>query len=142
MGGTQPHEILLSQFDQIDWHSAMDKAQQIPMVEDRDNEESEAESETCEMHQRVCPKCMRRSTKYVMLHVVSRIKGMCMQSDSIKTQKMCHFAREHKDVAFGMLLAKVEPWKFAFGYCVHRKGDSFWGFVKKVKEQIQEFVAV
>lgn len=31
---------------------------------------------------------------------------------------MCDWARHNREVAFGMLLMKVEPWKGAFGFCL------------------------
>merc|ERR1719458_897179 len=47
-------------------------------------------------------KCVRKSSCWVMKHVI---------------KKICDWMKAHKKFTFGVLLAIVQPWKYAEGYC-------------------------
>jgi hypothetical protein len=147
--GMQPHDALLDNFDQIDWSNVLDEAGKLGPKEEHgeekeeetdDKEEGVAQEESfpmCEMHEQhhpnVCPKCMKHTIKHVMKRAVWKVVGMCKETSCPKKKKLCGWAREHKGVAFGMLVAKVEPWKFALGHCAHKKHHG-WGVQKFVGE--------
>lgn len=70
----------------------------------------------------VCPMCMDRVMRQVMGHALQGVIGMCKSTNCPVMKKICDWSRNHKEMAFGMLLGKVEPWKFAMGRC-WRRGD-------------------
>lgn len=67
----------------------------------------------------VCPKCYRKVFGFVMKHAVMGTKHVCHVTKCPVLQKWCKWAGNHREMAFGMLLAKVEPWKYAIGRCYH-----------------------
>merc|ERR1719486_230233 len=48
-----------------------------------------------------------------------KVKAMCDEGNSATMQKMCLWMQKNREVALGMLISKVEPWKFAKGWCMH-----------------------
>jgi len=65
-----------------------------------------------------CPKCMKKVMKKVMEHVVEKVKEWCKGESKCPVKDcVCKWAREHREEAFGFLIAMAEPWKFAAGYC-------------------------
>lgn len=50
---------------------------------------------------------------------IAHVKGMCASTKCPVVQGWCKWAGMHRELAYGMLLAKVEPWKYAIGRCWH-----------------------
>ncbi|CEL93219.1 unnamed protein product [Vitrella brassicaformis CCMP3155] len=65
----------------------------------------------------VCKYCVKKTAMRVMKKVVRRVVRFCEGTDKPMAKKACQAAKDHPKVAFGYLLAKVEPWKFAVGFC-------------------------
>merc|ERR1719270_1981987 len=63
--------------------------------------------------------CYRMVFRIVMEHSVSMVKKLCKTTECPRMQGFCRWARWHREMAFGVLLAKVEPWKYALGRCYH-----------------------
>jgi len=125
--GHEPHEALLESFDKMDWSMAIDNAETVaepPQSEEEpEAEDEEPEALMCLENKgmpKICPKCMKRTMKRVMFHAVMKVKAMCKTTQCPMLQKMCPWAAQNQEIAFGMLLGKVEPWKIAFGFCMHR----------------------
>jgi len=70
----------------------------------------------------VCRKCYRKVMGVVMEKAVEITRGMCEKTKCPAMQGWCKWAGEHKAVAYGMILAKVEPWKYAIGACWKKDG--------------------
>merc|ERR1712045_252356 len=67
--------------------------------------------------------CYKMVFRIVMQHSVSMVKKLCKTTECPRMQGFCRWSRWHREMAFGVLLAKVEPWKYALGRCYHpRKG--------------------
>lgn len=119
--GSEPHEALLDNFDQVDWSEVESSAEElIPEGE----ETAEDEISPCEEQNKkmpVCPKCMKRAMRHVMGRAIMKVKGMCANSACQTMKKMCPWMRQNKEVSLGMLIGKVEPWKMAFGFCLHKE---------------------
>lgn len=126
--GNEPHEALLENFDKIDWTEVEEQTQELLPFE-KDDEVAESVAPKCEeqkKHMKVCPKCMKKAMRHVMHHSVVKVKEMCAHVDQIKCpvmKKMCPWMAQNKAVSLGMLIGKVEPWKFAFGFCLAKKKD-------------------
>lgn len=126
--GEEPHAALLEHFDKVDWSEVEAETVELMPLDHNDDEEEEEEvmmSPACKNHklvQKVCPKCMKKKMKGVMRVSIMKVKKMCETTKCAKMQKMCGWMGEHREVALGMLVAKVEPWKFAFGACFHPHG--------------------
>merc|ERR1712176_900013 len=78
------------------------------------------------MHHKVRTRCMKKTMRRVMGVAIMKVKAECADAQNSKNPvmiKMCPWMAEHKMVALGMLVAKVEPWKFAFGRCFHGHGN-------------------
>jgi hypothetical protein len=134
--GEMPHEALLDHFDGMDWSEVEEQTLSLDPASDdaievdtSDAAMGECMDEFQKMRKKmpVCPKCMKGTMRRVVGFAVKKVKGMCMmcaQSDADKCkvmQKMCPWAAANKETALGMLIAKVEPWKFALGHCFHQK---------------------
>jgi hypothetical protein len=63
--------------------------------------------------------CYKMVFRIVMAHSVSMVKKQCRTTHCPKMQGFCKWARWHREMAYGVLLAKVEPWKYALGRCYH-----------------------
>merc|ERR1712060_591181 len=66
------------------------------------------------MHHKVSAKCMKKTMRRVMGMGIMKVKAECADAQNSKNPvmiKMCPWMAEHKMVALGMLVAKVEPWK-------------------------------
>jgi hypothetical protein len=128
--GEEPHEALLDSFDKVDWSEVEEEIELLMPGDKQFNEDVEVSdsSATCAEEKRtheVSPRCMIMKMHRVMGSAVKKVEGMCAHVDKTNSpvmQKMCPWMAQHKEVAFGMLTAKVEPWKFAFGACFHRHG--------------------
>merc|ERR1719421_1591889 len=131
MGG-QPHEALLNSFDQIDWSNVIESAKEMaPEDEDKDDQTWDPEKETqCKKDEEAhaCPFCMKRAMKKGVKMVVMKVKAMCEKTECPKMARICQFMTDNREAAFGMLVAKVEPWKFAKGFCMKQK-------VKRARER-------
>jgi len=121
--GEQPHEALLQNFDEVDWTDIEEHTEELEVTQGNDGqmEASQMCMQEKPQHHKVCPHCMKHAMRYVMGHAIKKVKMMCMKSKCPVMQKMCPWMKQNKEVALGMLIAKVEPWKMAFGYCVHKK---------------------
>merc|ERR550532_1495838 len=64
-------------------------------------------------------RCYRKVFRIVMARSVSMVKKQCRTTHCPKMQGFCRWARWHREMAYGVLLAKVEPWKYALGRCYH-----------------------
>lgn len=123
--GEENHQGLLDSFDEVDWSEVQEQTEELTQLSD-DNAEmaSETSRPPCEEHRHrhmVSPFCMKRAMRHVMGHAIRKVKGMCAHSKCPKMKRVCRFMAQHKEVAFGVLVAKVEPWKFAFGFCRARE---------------------
>jgi hypothetical protein len=67
----------------------------------------------------ICPRCYKKTFMMVMKKAVWGVKQMCEKTKCPVMQGWCKWAGEHKEMAFGVILAKVEPWKYAIGRCWH-----------------------
>lgn len=73
-------------------------------------------------HGHVCPRCYKKVTGIVMRRAIGGAKKMCEVTKCPFLKKWCVWAGKHAKMAYGMLLAKVEPWKYAIGRCWHGHG--------------------
>jgi len=137
VSGNEVHDLVLKHFDKIDWNEVLERAREPEEEEAEQHEKdgqdvkAEREMQVCEARQKnatdakqhnFCPYCFKRVMGLVMCKATMAVKMMCMKTHDPHTMRMCEFAYQHREVAFGMLLAKVEPWKFAMGACSHRRG--------------------
>lgn len=140
VSGSEAHGLVLKHFDQVDWDEVIERAVEPEEEEElEENQEENEQEELAEMEMQVCEArqedameakphnhdhgCFKKVMKKVMFKAVMRVKMMCVKyPDNQRIQRMCAFAKEHRDIAFGMLLAKVEPWKFAMGACRKHHG--------------------
>jgi len=122
--GEEPHEALLDNFDKMDWTDVEEQTQEMAAQPELEIDENDAPScDEMKKHMPVKPKCMKKSMRKVMGFAVMKVKGMCANVDKIKCpvmKKMCPWMAQNKEVTLGMLIAKVEPWKFGFGFCFHK----------------------
>lgn len=128
--GKEAHEALMDHYDNLDLDGVGDRIEGlVPEAEDEEEEEKDGVDVVRELdhdwqcqdehhHMHVCPHCMKRAIRFIMGHSVKKVHEMCASTDCPKAQRLCKFARDHREVAFGMLVMKVEPWKAAFGFCV------------------------
>jgi len=67
-------------------------------------------------------KCIQKVTPHIMLEAMKKVRAHCLTTKSASMKKKCEWVKEHKQLSLGYLLALVEPWKFAYGYCIpHRQ---------------------
>lgn len=175
--GSEAHDLVLQHFDEVDWDEVL---QQAAEPEEDEHEEKnvivaveEEEVKECDAHgeklmakkaHSFCPHCFKAVMMKTMWKAAMGVRMMCHKHhDCPKMRKMCEWAKDHKEVAFGMLLAKVEPWKFAMGACHrrehhhgehgdhhHHHGDHHhhhhWKkakeFVKNVAHKVSEMITV
>ncbi|CAD7974043.1 unnamed protein product [Amoebophrya sp. A25] len=82
-------------------------------------------------HPHLCKCCYRKLTKKVMQFAVKMVKKLCA-SDAAKecpyVKGFCAFGEKHPAVAFGIILSKVEPQKYALLPCM------VWGGKGHVKD--------
>jgi hypothetical protein len=119
--GKEAHEALMDHYDNLDLDGVTDEVGELAPESSDDEEEVSEPEEQCEdehHHHDVCPYCLKRAIRHIMGHAVMKVHEMCHATTCPKAQRMCQWARDNKEVAFGMLLMKVEPWKGAFGFCV------------------------
>lgn len=64
-----------------------------------------------------CPHCMKAVSEKVMGCAIKKVIAWCEHAKCPKAKAICKWAGQHKGIAYGFLLAMVEPWKFAMGYC-------------------------
>jgi hypothetical protein len=118
--GKEAHEALMDHYDNLDLDRVTDEAAELsPEAEDGEElEQDEQCQDEGQHHMRVCPRCMKKAIRFIMGHAVMKVHEMCHATECPKAQRLCEWARGHREVAFGMLLMKVEPWKGAFGFCI------------------------
>jgi hypothetical protein len=63
-------------------------------------------------------KCMRKSMFKVMRKATWHMKHWCSTTQSAKALKMCSWFDKHPEETLGMLISRVQPWKFAMGHCL------------------------
>merc|ERR1719409_392431 len=113
----------MKDFDGMDWDSVLEEASQVlpqSMKEQWHKLPAGEEEMQCQPHggfPRVAPQCMRYVTKAIMRHAVTRVLEKCMDAEGPQKLK-CSWAFAHYKIAFGHLLGKVEPMKFALGFCM------------------------
>lgn len=59
--------------------------------------------------------CFKKTFGFVMEMVVKKTEEMCKKTKCPVMGKWCQWARQNKntqEAAFGMLMMKVQPWKF------------------------------
>jgi hypothetical protein len=71
--------------------------------------------------------CYKKTFGKVMQIAVKMAKKECAKSDCPMVKHWCSWAKEHPKMAFGVLMGKVEPWKYAIGRCYHHKGKGKGG---------------
>jgi len=65
-----------------------------------------------------CPKkCIKEVSCCVMKYYIEKVKDWCKKATNDCDKKKCEWMRNHKEFTFGVMLAYVQPWKFAMGYC-------------------------
>lgn len=70
----------------------------------------------------VCKKCYVHVFKRVMQMSIAGVKKMCQVTKCPFQKAWCAWAANHKEIALGMILQFVEPWKYAIGRCWKPKG--------------------
>lgn len=70
------------------------------------------------------PHCFVKVMKVVMGMAIKHTIMMCKKTECSVLKKMCMFAGKHKALAFGAMLAHVQPHKFAIGRCWGRGIDT------------------
>lgn len=70
----------------------------------------------------VCPKCYKRVFRFVVMAAIKGTKKMCASTKCPYLKGWCKWAGEHKGMAVGIIIGKVEPWKYALGRCWHKGG--------------------
>lgn len=123
--GEEPHEAILSNFDKVDWNdNEEDTEGEMPLPKKDALDFDDGEAKICMKHKpKVCPYCMKVATRKAMYFAIMKTKKMCMEGEKKGCPymtKMCKWMGEHREVAMGMIAGKVEPWKFAYGYCLHK----------------------
>merc|ERR1711915_610171 len=61
--------------------------------------------------------CVKKASCEVMKHVVKKICEWCKHATKREDIAKCLWMKAHKKFTFGTLLASVQPWKYAEGYC-------------------------
>jgi len=69
---------------------------------EEDDDDDEAPSQKC-------ARCMRKTTKNVMKHVIRHFKRYCDKTKCPKMKKFCAWAHEHKGFLKGSLYARIDP---------------------------------
>lgn len=112
-------EALLQEFDTTDWDTVLQEVNAAVPPSPHTEEERHTEREMqCPHHgPNVSPWCMEYATKKVMKHVVARVFQKCMDAKG-RQELVCSWMFAHYKVMFGMLLGKVQPFKFALGFCM------------------------
>lgn len=64
--------------------------------------------------------CLKKAIRYVMHRSLRHLREECRKTDCPYMKKFCAFAKEHKPFVRGLVYGKVQPWKFAVGYCAGR----------------------
>jgi hypothetical protein len=136
-------EVFLGDFDATDWESdlvrALEATEALPAWESDREEASEAlpasvpeaSQKTVDGPEMMCSrhghhvhtrvgKCIQHVSKKVMKHVVLKVFEKCMDANG-RREKMCSWMFAHYKIASGMLLGKVEPFKFALGFCMSQE---------------------
>ena len=62
--------------------------------------------------------CLFKYMKRVMEFAVSKAEEKCKMTKCPVLKEICEWARVNKEPALGILIGKVEPWKFAMGKCL------------------------
>lgn len=67
-------------------------------------------------------KCMERVSKRVMMGAIKKFMRFCKEKSPTDphVKEMCEWAKKHEKLAFGFLIAEVQPWKFGIGACFMR----------------------
>ncbi|CAD7944219.1 unnamed protein product [Amoebophrya sp. A120] len=75
----------------------------------------------------LCKCCFRKLTRKVMKFAVRVTKKMCAKADKGKTlAAFCKWGEENPEMAFGWLLGKVEPQKYALLPCMKWGKTNMW----------------
>jgi len=119
LSGHQPHEALLKNFDQIDWTNVVEEATELVAQKPNVTVPAKEATPKCEAQSKVCPQCMMEATRMGTMRAVMKVKAMCHETKCPVMLKMCPWMKENRAVSLGMILSKVEPWKFAKGWCMH-----------------------
>lgn len=110
--------------ERFDWEDEEDFAMELGSIQ----------GEQIDMpgHPKPCKKCMRKVIRAIMKHTVEKVCEWCQNhKDDKKIAWICNWAENHKKFVFGVLLGVVEPWKYAYGYCLpHENHDNKLKFKK------------
>jgi len=63
-------------------------------------------------------KCMQKAMHKVMKKAAGHAKHWCETTQDPRAQRMCVWLDAHEEEAMGMLISRVQPWKFALGRCL------------------------
>jgi hypothetical protein len=77
-------------------------------------------------------KCVKKASCWVMKKVIHKICAWCKKATKPEDKAKCAWMKAHKKFTFGALLAAVQPWKYAMGYCCPHEGPK--KYVKKFAE--------
>jgi hypothetical protein len=126
LSGHQPHEALLNNFDKIDWSNVIEEASELMPHQYAVEFKKDLAAPKCESDSKVCPHCMMKHIKKTTKDAIMKVKAMCQETKCSVMQKMCPWMKENREVALGMLISKVEPWKIAKGWCMHKAKRHEW----------------
>ena len=71
-------------------------------------------------------KCMQKAMKWVMARTGESAKNWCKKTTSPYWIRVCDWASENPKTARGMLWGKVQPWKYASGWCARKFHPHTW----------------
>lgn len=82
-------------------------------------------------HPKPCKKCMRKVIRAIMKHTLEKVCEWCQNhQDDKKIAWICNWAKNHEKFTIGVLIGVVEPWKYAYGYCLPHENEHKLKFAK------------
>jgi len=89
--------------------------------------------------------CVKKASCWVMKHVIEKICDWCKKATKKEDIEKCKWMQAHKKFTFGILLASVQPWKYAEGYCYQGPKNQFETFqstsmqhLNKMSDKVQQ----
>jgi hypothetical protein len=62
-------------------------------------------------------KCMEKNIYKLIKRVIKKVKDKCAKTTCEWFKRFCEFSDSHEQSGLGLLIGKVEPWKYAAGKC-------------------------
>jgi hypothetical protein len=119
MGGNLPHvELPFSALQAMSSKPIAPTEEKFIVASARHLYEEEGSGETCPHDDgHVDVGCYKKVFHVVMEKAVEGTKEMCAETECPFLKKWCAWAGEHREMAYGMIMAEAEPWKYAIGRC-------------------------